>query len=63
MGFSRIRYNTGEEVFKIKVENSNGARMEEWVVMKRDFPKWVNMICSKYGFTLEKAKSDLDWMK
>jgi hypothetical protein len=61
MGFSKIRYNGGEEVFRIRVENSNGSKIEEWVVMRRDFPKWVKMICSRYGFIIEPNKTDLDW--
>jgi len=63
-GFRKIRYNTGEEVFRIRVEDSSGSRIEDWVVMRNDFPKWVKMICSRYGFSLkENGKTDLDWAK
>ena len=63
LGFRKIRYNTGEEIFRVRIESSTGQRIEEWVIMKNDFPQWIKMICSKYGFTLEKKKTDLDWAK
>ena len=58
-----MRYNCGEDIFRIKIENTHGAKMEEWVIMSRDFPKWVHMISSRFGFELGKKKTDLDWMK
>jgi len=63
LGFAKVRYNTGEEIFRVKIENSNGSKIEEWVIMSRDFPKWVHMISSRYGFNIGKEKTDLDWAK
>ena len=63
MGFTKIRYNTGEEIFRVKIEDTRGSKIEEWVIMSRDFPKWVNMISSRYGFRIGNEKTDLDWAK
>jgi len=65
MGFAKIRYNTGEEIFRIRIEDTHGSKMEDWVIMSRDFPRWVNMISSRFGFKIgkENTKTDLDWTK
>jgi len=60
MAFAKVRYNTGED---IKMENTHGSKIEEWVFMSRDFPQWINTMCSKYGFNLQRPKTDLDWAK
>jgi len=63
MGFSNIRHNSGQEIFKIKIEDTSGKFLENWVIMKCDFPNWVNLISKKYGITIKKPSSnkDLDW--
>lgn len=60
MPFKKIRYNTGEEIFKVKIENSDGSFLENWVFMRGDLPKWINIIKRKYGLDQSKDK-DLDW--
>lgn len=62
MSFSNIKYNVGEEIFKVRIEDTSGALQEQWVFMKRDFVRWVKNICAKYGINLDK-KTDLDWTK
>ena len=61
MGFSKVKYNSGEEIFRIRVENSNGGKIDDWVIMRHDFPRWVHTVCAKYGLNLGKPKTDLDW--
>ena len=62
MPFSKINYNSGEEVFNIKIEDNTGSIKEKWKFMRRDFPKWVNIMCKKFGFNIKvKEPTDLDW--
>ena len=58
--FTKIRYNQGEEIFEVKVKDSNGANIENWVFMKRDFGKWVKTMEARYG--VKKEDRDLDWL-
>jgi len=64
MGFRKIRHNTGEEIFKVKIEDTSGATIENWVFMKSDFGQWVNMIERKFGIrkkSFGNLDRDLDW--
>ena len=62
MVFRKIRYNTGEGLFKVKIEDDSGAIIENWTIMFNDFPEWVNTICRKYGFKVDsRPQTDLDW--
>jgi len=63
MGFSRIRYNPGEIIFKLQIEEGNGATIEKWVVMKEDFNKLVQILSKKYGLRNGKKDRDLSWLK
>lgn len=65
MGFKKIRYNDGEEIFEVKIKNSDGSFLANWVFKKGDFYKFVNIIEKKYGFSKEKKNEDrdLDWAK
>lgn len=70
MGIKQIRYHTGKEIFKVKIEDDSGAFIENWVFMRDDFPEWVRIMCKKFGFKFvkvtEKSESidkDLDWTK
>jgi hypothetical protein len=63
LGFAKVRYNTGEDIFRIRIENTHGSKIEDWVFMCKDFPKWVNIIARRYGFKISKEKTDLDWAK
>jgi len=65
MGFRPIRYNQGQEIFKIKIEDHSGASIENWVFMRCDFAKFVNIISKKYGISMKPKKQnkdrDLEW--
>ena len=62
MGFKKIRYNTGEEIFKVRIENTSGSLLDNWVFMKDDFPQWVEIMKKKYGLGIKPKKDrDLDW--
>jgi len=63
MGFKKIKYNTGEGLVKIKIEDSTGARQESWTIMMSDLKQWSNMMCKKYGINNDKKDRDrdLDW--
>jgi hypothetical protein len=65
VGFARIKYHSGQGIFKVRLEDESGALMENWVFMEKDFPNFVNIMCKKYGFKLKKPKkqTDLDWAK
>lgn len=66
MGFKKIRYNDGEEIFDVKIKNSDGSFLDSWVFKKSDFPQFVKIIEKKYGVGLSKTfkrDKDLDWAK
>ena len=60
MAFSKIDYNSTDEIFEIKIIDGSGMVLEKWKFQKKDFPKFASIISNKYGITLKK-KSDLDW--
>ena len=61
MSFSKINYNSTDEIFDIKILD-NERVIEKWKFQKIDFPKWVNIISRKYGIKMTvKTDSDLDW--
>ena len=60
MTFSKIDYNSTDEIFDIKIIDSSGMTLEKWKFQKKDFPRFINIISKKYGINLRK-KSDLDW--
>ncbi len=63
MSFKKIRYNSGKEIFEIKIKNSDGSIIGKWVFMKDDFPKWVKIMERKYGIETKEKDRDLDWLK
>lgn len=65
MSFKKIKYNNGKEIFKVKIEDTTGALIENWVFMKDDFNKWVNIIKKKFGISDIKKDidRDLDWIR
>jgi len=65
MGFKKIRYNTGECLVKIKIEEDSGAMLENWVFMMSDLENWYNTMEKKYGNRIKSKKvdRDLDWLK
>ena len=60
MAFSKIDYNSTDEIFEIKIIDSSGMVLERWKFQKKDFPKFANIISNKYGISLKKP-TDLDW--
>lgn len=65
MPFKRLDYNSGEEVFEIKVL-SGGVTSENWKVMKKDFFKVLRILNEKYslGLIIRKVKDkDLSWAR
>jgi hypothetical protein len=60
----RIRYNTGQGIVKIRIEDDSGAVIDNWTVMLRDLPETMDIIFKKYGLKIRsKVTSDLDWIK
>lgn len=60
MAFSKIDYNSTDEIFEIKIIDNTGMLLERWKFQKKDFAKFVNIISKKYGINLKKP-TDLDW--
>ena len=61
MAFKKIRYNTGEEIFDLKIKDTTGATINKWVFMKHDFEKVVGIVKSKFGISKNNKGNDLDW--
>ncbi len=62
--FKPIRYNNGKEIFRVKIEDTTGAFLENWVFMKDDFERWAKLMKRKFGISDDKPKEidkDLDW--
>jgi len=64
MSFSRIQMGE-EELFEVSVKDLDGKKLENWRVMKRDFPRVVKILNKKFGLGMiiidKKRKTDLDW--
>ena len=60
MAFSKIDYNSTDEIFEIKITDNSGMLLERWKFQKKDFAKFANIISKKYGIALKKP-TDLDW--
>ncbi|HUS51675.1 MAG TPA: hypothetical protein VMZ91_16025 [Candidatus Paceibacterota bacterium] len=62
MAFSKIDYNSTEEIFDVKIEDGSGKVLDRWKFQKKDFPKWARIIANKYGINIKiKDISDLSW--
>ena len=62
MAFSKIDYNSTDEIFEVKIEDNSGMVLERWKFQKKDFPKWARIISNKYGINVKiKDISDLSW--
>lgn len=63
MGFKKLKYNTGEGLVKMKIEDSSGARIENWTIMLSDLGKLSKLLCRKYGvdYNTGEKNRDLDW--
>jgi len=60
LAFSKIDYNSTDEIFEIKITDNTGMLLERWKFQKKDFSKFANIISKKYGIILKKP-TDLDW--
>lgn len=58
-----IRYNTGENIVKIRIEDESGAIIENWTIMMSDLWKWARAMRLKYGISFKEQEEDkdLDW--
>jgi len=61
MPFQPIKYNSGANIFNVKIEDPTGKISEKWKFMSCDFVKWANLMIKKYG--LESKEKDFDWIK
>jgi len=59
LAFKKIRYNTGEEIVKIKIIDGTRKLIENWVLMMSDLPAWFRIMKLRYG--LKDDKKDLNW--
>ena len=64
MDFKRIR-EWEDIVFELKAWDKDGGKIEQWKIMKQDFPRVIKLIAKKYGFRIYvkegQCSSDLDW--
>jgi hypothetical protein len=68
MRFKPIKYNSGEGLAKIRIEEESGALMENWTIMMSDLGTWFRTMQEKYGDQIDNKKEkkidhDLDWLK
>ncbi len=63
MGFKKVRYDTGENVVRIKIEDETRRIIDTWTLMMSDLPNWFNIIKKKYGLTFKKREESLDWIR
>ena len=62
--FKKIRYNSGEGLVKIKIEDDTGKVIEKWTIMFSDLCKWTDLMKRKYGLSEKSHKDrDLEWIK
>lgn len=65
MAFKTLKYNTGEGLVKMKIEDATGARIENWTIMLSDLGKLARLLCRKYGVDYNtgdyKKGKDFDW--
>jgi type II secretory pathway component PulM len=62
--FKPLKYNTGEGLVKIRMEDDTGAQIESYSIMFSDLALWFELMKHKYGMkTFTKEDKDLDWLK
>ncbi len=62
MAFKKVRYDSGENIVKIRVEDETRRLIDNWTFMMSDLQKWVDFIRSKYGIVFHKKQQDLEWI-
>lgn len=63
MGFKKVRYDSGENVVRIKIEDETRRIVDNWVLMMSDLPRWFEGIREKYGLRVKKRDRDLEWLR
>ena len=67
MPFKKIQYNIGSEIFEIKIKDTAGGNIGNWVIMKENFMEWVDIMVKKYGIKSKQRAfnkdKDLDWIQ
>ena len=63
MKFKRVRYDSGENIVRIRIEDETRRLMDSWTLMMSDLPQWVNSIRNKYGIDFNKKPKDLEWLR
>ncbi len=61
MGFKTVRYDSGENIVRITVEDETRRKIDSWVIMMSDLPDCINNIRKKYGINFSKVTKDLSW--
>ena len=63
MVFKKVRYDTGENVVRIKIEDETRRIIDTWTLMMSDLPNWFNIIKEKYGLKSKERDKGLDWAR
>lgn len=65
MGFKKIKYNSGESIVNIKIQEIDGSILERWTVMMSDLGNWFRLMKRKYGNRVDEKEKDkdLNWIK
>ena len=58
MGFKKIRWDSGEVIAKIKIQEANGVQLGNWTIAASELGKFAKMVREKFG----KNNRDLDWL-
>lgn len=61
MKFKKVRYDSGENIIRVKIEDETRRPLDVWTLMMSDFPNWAEEIKNKYGLSSKKKSKDLDW--
>ncbi len=63
MAFKKIRYDSGENVIRISIEDETRRIIDRWVLMMSDLPLWFDGIKKKYGLKFKEREKGLDWIR
>jgi len=64
MAWKKIRYNCGDGIAKIRMEDETGALVENWTLHWSDLSKWVRQMQKKYSISMKKEQErDLEWLR
>jgi len=63
LGFQKVKYDAGENIVRIKIEDETRRIIDTWVLMISDLPKWFKGVKEKYGLESKKTHRDLEWLR